>query len=84
MNFDSSPLSQKIYLKELETKFLNRNYDHSKPQLTGWRAERQQAEFLERELESARKLTPENNEAASMPSQVVKIMKLWFGVRVAN
>ncbi len=84
MNFDSSLLSQQIYLKELETKFLDRNFDHSKPQLTGWRAERQQAEFSVRDLEPTRELAPKINDAASFPSQVIKIMKLWFGARAVN
>ena len=84
MNLDSTPLSQQIYLKELETKFSTRNLDHSKPQLTGWRAERQQTEFSERDLASTRKLAPKINDAASISSQVIKIMKLWFGSRAAN
>lgn len=84
MSFDSSLLSQQIYLKELETKFSARNFDHSKPQLTGWRAERQHAEFSERKLEPTQKLTPEGNEGASMPRRVIEIMKLWFSTRAAN
>ncbi len=84
MSFDSSLLSQQIYLKELETKFLDRNFDHSKPQLIGWRAERQQAEFSERDLALTKKPATKINDAASISSQFIKIIKLWFGARAAN
>jgi len=41
MCFEPNPLHHTLHLKGLEAKFLGQKFDHSKPQLTGWRAERQ-------------------------------------------
>ena len=44
MSINISPLDQQINMKQLESKFGGSTYDHSSQPLTGWRAERQQAE----------------------------------------
>ena len=44
MSINISPLDQQINMKQLEPKFGGSSYDHSSQPLTGWRAERQQAE----------------------------------------
>jgi hypothetical protein len=44
MSINNSPLDQKVQLEQFEPTFGVSNYDHSSQPLTGWRAERQQAE----------------------------------------
>jgi hypothetical protein len=44
MSINNSPLDQKVHLEQFEPTFGVANYDHSSQPLTGWRAERQQAE----------------------------------------
>jgi hypothetical protein len=44
MSINISPLDLQINMKQHEPKFGGSTYDHSSQPLTGWRAERQQAE----------------------------------------
>jgi hypothetical protein len=44
MSINITPLDQQVHLKQFEPTFGGSNYDHSSQHVTGWRAERQQAE----------------------------------------
>ena len=45
MNIHIDPHGHRLHLRQFEEKILQRNFDHSKPPLTGWRTERKAAEF---------------------------------------
>lgn len=45
MCFDPNPLARQLDLENLEARYLAPGFDHSKPPLSGWRAERQEAFF---------------------------------------
>ena len=72
MSFDPNPLSHQLYLKDLETKYLGSDYDHSRPPLRGWRAERQQATLTK------------TSGLASSSSWVAKLKGFWLGQRVIH
>ena len=84
MFFDPNPLSQQLHLKELETKYLARNFDHSKPPLTGWRAEHQQVEFSKQTPTPKNKIASEAIGAGPKIGWIAPLKRFWFRVPVAN
>jgi len=75
MSINITPLDQQIHLNQLEPTFGGPNYDHSSLPLTGWRAERQQAEN--------NTIVSKDQSEMSVDKQTPVIGKNWFS-KIAN
>ncbi len=84
MSIYSNNQTQQLYLKNLEGNCLSQSYDHSKPPLTGWRAERKIAEIAQRKSKPAMKRKPVVAGIASRVVQYIKGVILWINGRVFN
>ena len=80
MNIHIDPHGHRLHLQQLEEKILQRNYDHSKPPLTGWRAEKKAAEFAGSDSKPVEGDVSDSHRW-HIARSVAQIFRIWLGLR---
>ena len=84
MCFEPNPLHHTMHLKGLETKFLGQSFDHSKPHLAGWRAERQVAEFSDENADRTGERNGKPATAILKTGKFAAFLRNLFGVQAVG
>jgi hypothetical protein len=77
MCFDINPLTHQLHTKKLEAELLAQSYDHSKPQLYGWRAERKLAALADRRSDQNTRMNAPAKDADSTSPFWVRLFSGW-------
>jgi hypothetical protein len=84
MSINISPLDQQVHLKQYEPTFGGSNYDHSSLPLTGWRAERQNAENKVASSKEQSEPVAQKNEPAIGKNWIARIANMFIMPRFAD
>jgi hypothetical protein len=84
MSFYSNNQIHQLYQKNHEGNYLPQSFDHSKPPLTGWRAERKAAEIAQRKSKPAMKRKLVTTVVVQGIIQYTKAVIIWVNGRAFN
>ena len=84
MSIYFDPHGHRLHMEQLEDQILNRHYDHFKPQLTGWRAERKAAELEYRRREPIANQAIYRNQRRLAPNAMTQFVRYCLGLKAAG